>query len=252
MDQGLPQRLRRLRVGIGAHGALGDAIEVLDRLRAPGGAREVVGEPVEDLVDAACVHLLQRLARRLVERLAARGQEPVVGHVLGEGVLEDVDGLVGADRLVDEFQALQLVELRLERCGAVPDGPQEAQRELAAEHRGGLEDTTRLVGKPVHARGEDVLDRLGHLLRGLYRPVVAPGPGQLLEEERVALGAQDTGLGPRHGDRVVVEHRLDDGERIGGGQARQRELRCVRLAHAWPPPRRARRAGWIPRCRRTW
>ena len=76
---------------------------------APAPSASSGGRGGRGLLQPVRVKPLQRLARRLVEGLrGAAVRMLVVGHVLGEGVLEDVDRSRSARPLVEELEALEL------------------------------------------------------------------------------------------------------------------------------------------------
>ena len=144
-------------------------------------------------------------ARRWSSR-RREGQERRLGDVLGEGMLEDVHGVVAGRALEDALLARQVAEVRLDRPGAVPERREEARGEFPAKDGGGLEGALRLLGEPVDARGEDPV----HGVRdGQVRAeaLVAHGPGQLLEEKRIALRLVEDHAGQRLGVRCRQEGR---------------------------------------------
>jgi hypothetical protein len=101
-----------------------------------------------------------------------------------------------------------------------------AARELAADHRRALQHQPLFGPQPLDARGEQRLDRRGHLDLGqlrrgrpalalaLERAVVHQHPHQLAEEEGVALVLGEHAAGDGGGQRVGADH--------VGGQARGR------------------------------
>ena len=64
--------------------------------------------------------------------------------------------------LVDQLEAAQLLDLRADAVAGLGDARQQAQRELAADHRRDLNRAPRLLGQPIDAGDEHVLDRVGH------------------------------------------------------------------------------------------
>ena len=100
-------------------------------------------------------------------------------------------------------------------------------REPAAEHGGGAEKPTRLRGQPVDAAADDLVDRGGNGRLGLESALVANGDRELLEEERVTLGASQDGLRQRSGR--VAQDPLHDAEAVLAAERRQRHLRGVRV-----------------------
>jgi hypothetical protein len=135
----LPEHGGGLDVRIGPRRPLRHAHEIRDGLRGPLGPREVMREPVRDLLEPARVQPLERLARRGVELAPAPRQEALVRHLAGEGVLEEVHGLLEPAVPMEELEPRQLAQLRLERARPRPDRPEEIERHLAAQHRRRLE-----------------------------------------------------------------------------------------------------------------
>ena len=176
--QRLAQGLGRLGVGVALDRRLGEEAEVLHGLLGPGGLGVVVGQPVVDLAQTIRVERLVGRARGLVQAAPAAREQALVRDVLGEGVVEDVDGLALAALLVDELQAPELREVGLEAAGAAPDGLEQPERELASQHRGGLEHPSRLLRQPIDARQQHVVHACrarGARARSARRRA-APGP----------------------------------------------------------------------------
>src|SRR5215475_1441310 len=71
--------------------------------------------------------------------LAAWCQEALVGDVLGQGILEDVDGFLCSCALKKKLQSLQLREQRCEPIRAVPDDRQQSRGKLASQHSSRLQ-----------------------------------------------------------------------------------------------------------------
>ena len=90
-------------------------------------------------------------------------KQAVVGHLLGQGVLEDVFQLREEALFIDELQALEVEQVGFELLSHAGDGLQDAKGELPADHRGHLHDPLEVLLQPVHAGGDDPLDGVGHL-----------------------------------------------------------------------------------------
>jgi hypothetical protein len=117
-------------------------------------------------------------------------------------------------------QAVQDVVL-----GDAGDAGQGLEVEVAADDGGGAEQPDGLVGKPVHATGQDVVDGGGRMRLGEQRAEVAPvleQPGVLHEEERVAVRARPERLG-LHGRGSGRRDRPDHLGGLVGSEARQRD-----------------------------
>ena len=189
----------------------------------------MVRESIVRIFEPLGVHRLERAADRGVERLAAGGEQALVGDLLGERVLEDVHRFDRSAQLVQELEAPQLAERGPERERVAPHGSQQPRRDLAAEDGGGLEEALGILRQPVDARHEDVLDR------GRDRPdvaqlrVVEQRSAQLLDEEGIAFRLVEDR--PRH--RLRCWRLAKDGARhrqaILGREWAQRDLRRVGL-----------------------
>ncbi len=70
-------------------------------------------------------------------------KEAFVGHILDQGMLEDVDGAVQPDAVVQELAPPQLVEVG-GRIPVLPDGVQHAGREVAPKDGSHLEESLAL------------------------------------------------------------------------------------------------------------
>ena len=66
-------------------------------------------------------------------------EQAAIGGFLRQSVTKHVKGSLGVDAPVDELETAQLAQLVCDRPGALPHGTQQAQRELPAYHRRGLE-----------------------------------------------------------------------------------------------------------------
>ena len=207
----LPEGLGGLDVGVGAGRLLREPAQGLDRLLGLLGPVPMMRQPVEDLLEAPLIEGLQRAGRGGVKGLAPGGEQALVGHLLDERVLEGVAGLVPRRRRLQELVALELQEMHVEVV-TVPEEREQRGGELAPQHGADLQQTPRLVVQPVDPGHEHALDRLRH--DRVLRPVApVDGPGELLEEEGVAVAAPHDELG------------LDPRPRTGAAPARARGCR---------------------------
>ena len=149
-----------------------------------------------------------------VQRAALAGQQVAVDGLADERVAERV-GLAGArhehlvgDRLAQALQQVGLVELR--------EGGEQlvAHRVLDADD---THDLLRGLRQPLHARDEQVAQRLGQLVAA-----VGGGREQLLGVERVALAALEQPVGELVGRRRV-EDRGDLRDQLVAAEAREAE-----------------------------
>ena len=65
---------------------------------------------------------------------------------------------------------------------ALPDCAQQAKRETPADYRSDLQDPLGIVGKPVDAGHDDIVDRVGDRASGASLVNLAGVEGKLLEE----------------------------------------------------------------------
>ncbi len=195
------------------------------------GPRIVVDQAVVGVLEAAGVLLLDRFGGLPVEGLAAADQQAVVGHVLGQGVFEEVARIAVRGLLEEELPRLEVEEQAVEGLAAVPHRAQQLARELAAEHRGGLQEPLVVLRQAVDARHQDALDGARHRAAFAAFGALREGAGQLLEEEGIAFGlGQHLGLelGRQAG---VFEDRLGERPAVLVGEPAQRQLGGVGLVH---------------------
>ena len=166
---------------------LGHAREALDGAVGLVGPRVVIGEPGVSLVEAPLVEPLERDGDGRVQRVPLGDRQAVVHDLLRERVLEHVDGLRGTRLLVQELEPRQLPEVRLEVARPAPHCLEEPERDLPPDHRGQAQRVLHVLGEAVDARPQRLLDGVRHRDRRGLR-LLADGPAELLEEERVALG----------------------------------------------------------------
>jgi hypothetical protein len=195
----------------------------------------VVGQSLRHVVEPLGVEVFERPAGGGVQRLTAVDQQAIVGHVLGERVLEDVGRLVGRQALVEELEPPELQQIRFQDPRPIPDRGQKAQGELAPQHRGRLEHALGLLREPIDPRHEDPVDgvRDGQIPR--WAGLLRHGPRELLEEERISFGLVEDELGHRVGEVPRWEDRVDHGQTVLTGEPVEGELRGVGLVHPRRP-----------------
>ena len=151
---------------------------------------------------------------------------------MGQGVLERVLALGKQGGLIEELRRLQALQAALQLlAGKGLDRLEQGERNVLADHRGGLKQGLVVRRKPVDARGEDGLDGRRDL-DGVHRPFEAIGsalaregsgldqrPHALLQEERVSLRAPDEEPADLRHPRAATEEAL---QQLAGGPRRQR------------------------------
>ena len=184
----------------------------------------------------------QRARDAAVDLLAARPQQRVVGGLLHQGVLEGVGGVRRIAAPEHEARLGQLVERALQLVLGQPgDRFEQLVGELAADHRRDL----RYVldrDQPVEARHQRILqgrrDRQPVEPAG-QDPAIAPigqeiriqhRLGQLLDEQRHALGLGHDLVGERCGQGLVRRHLRHQRGALPLAERRQRECREPRAA----------------------
>ena len=188
----------RLGVGGDPAGLVRGLQEVLVGLGPVLGLPVVVGQEPVELVEALGEEPLDALAHAPVELEAALAQDAAVGGLLHQRVREEVLQLRQPLALPDELDPQQLAELRVELDARGDDRLEHPSQEAPPHHRRDLQDLLDVLLQPVDPGQDDPLDRLRHG-DGLGPLRRAPAD-DLLEEERVALGALEEalGLGGRH------------------------------------------------------
>ena len=146
--QGLLPRLPAVYQGLVPHfapqGMVGQAFDLL--------GHPLSGERLQGLDDAG----MQRAPPLLEQRL--------VGHLLGEGVLEGVFDLGEQARFIEELGGLQMGEAQAERLlRHLGHGLEERQGHLRADDGSGLQELFLLRWQPVDARCEHRLHCGWHL-----------------------------------------------------------------------------------------
>ena len=138
----------------------------------------LVGEPVG-------IVLFDGRHNAAMEQALPLAQQPPIGHLVRQGVLEGVRTLREQAGFVEELGGLQVRQAAVERLvGRVGNGLQQRPGHLRANHRGGLEQALLLRWEPVNTRRQHRLHRGGDL-QALQRPGQAIG---------TALAHQDPGL----------------------------------------------------------
>ncbi len=150
-------------IGVSVRRLVGGARVIMDRAPPVVALVEVVRECLVVLGQPVGVQFFDRHSDNAVQLPAPFLADTVIRDVVGEGVLEHVRQL-GVHRLfVDQLESAQLFDLCVDVAAALGDPLQQAQRKLAADHRGDLYGAARLVGQPIDAGDEHVLDGVGDL-----------------------------------------------------------------------------------------
>ena len=183
--------------------------------------------------------LLEGLGDARVQGAALAAQQHAVGGVAQERVPEAVGRAGRSSAPVDQPRVLEPPQRGREVvAGQVHRGGEQVVVELAPDRRAGLRDLPRGRAEPVEARVEGGVQRGRHRGRRTRarRPIIAGlehGPGQLLGEERHAVGALDD----------LLDHLRRQRPRAGGGRdapdqrgavARTEAARRSSATCAWP------------------
>ena len=123
----------------------------------------VVGEHLVELLQPVGIELFYGPADLPVDLLSPGEEEAVVGHLLGEGVLEDILELGEEPLLVDELQALEVEEVGLQLFLHLRDGLEDTEGELPADDGGDVHDPFQALVEAVDTGGDDPLDGVGDL-----------------------------------------------------------------------------------------
>ena len=133
-------------------------MEIGARLLPQLSAQGVVGEPLRLLGDALGREPLDGLGDPGVERALPVVEQPLVGYLVGQGVLERVLEVREEPGLVEELRGLEPgqrgADLRLRRVG---DGQEQREGDVLPDDRGRLEQPLDLGLEAVDARGENGL-----------------------------------------------------------------------------------------------
>src|SRR5689334_10017144 len=105
---------------------------IVDGLFGVTAAAVVMGQQLDDLVDAIPVKLFERSGGARVQRGPSLLEQRPIGDVLNQRVLEDVDPLPGTGTLRKELAACQLSQGVVEHFGLVSDRFQQSQRDFSA------------------------------------------------------------------------------------------------------------------------
>ena len=83
----------------------------------------------------------QHLGKLRMVALPRARQQRLIGHLLGQGMLEGVGALREEARLVEELGGLEVRQAAMQRrLGQLGNGLQQGQGHLGANDRGGLEE----------------------------------------------------------------------------------------------------------------
>ena len=211
-------------VGRAAHRQLAGLEPALERLRVLLAGEVVMGDLFALRRVAGMASVLHRGGDPQVDLLALAPEQRVVGRVADQRVLERVAGLDAEAAPVDEAGLHQLAQLALERVDRVRgDRGEQLERERAADHRGELGDF--LGGAQARQpRRQRVAERRRQLAPVARLAALEHRPGQLLDEQRHAVGLGDDVLLDAGGERRVAGQQLDQLLGVLAAERAERDL----------------------------
>ncbi len=179
-----------------------------------------------------------------MQRLARRAQQALVGHVLNQGVLEHTGRLAAGAAALDEPRCVELVERQFDfPRRLLANRAEQLVGELATERRSHLSDgfTHRQTVQPRHER---ILKGRRHIQRRTRRiPLgLEQCAGELLDEQRNAVGLGDDVGEHRLGEPGVLGDAIDQRARLAPIDATERYQAGIGLAG--PGRLEARAAGY--------
>ena len=232
-----------LAVGGPRHGPEPRLAEIGDRLLPQLPAQGVVGQPLGLLGDALGREPLEGLGDAGVEGALPVVEQPLVRHLVREGVLERVLEVREEPGLVEELGGLEVRETASKPLlRQVGHRLEQGERHVRPDDGRGLEQALLVGGQAVDAGGQDRLHRRGHLdARQGRRQAVGPALADqhlgldqradaLLQEERVPFRPLDQERRERTQGGVVPQEGVQEGLRALGRQRVEPELRVVRPA----------------------
>ena len=202
--QRLFEPLHRVAVG-GARGRLdAGATQVVHGFLPELSGERMMGEHVHLLGETLRIEPLDGGGDLGVKRAPPRLQQALVGHVLGECVLEHIFHARKEPGLVDELRRLQAAERLLQDVLVdLRDFPQQRVRDVSADDGRRLQQSLVRLGQPVDTCDEHRAHRGGNLDGGeRLRQTIAvtlahersgldQDPHALFEKERIALRSLD-------------------------------------------------------------
>ena len=203
----------------------------------------MVGQPFHLVGEPVGIALFDSRDDTAMQQALPLAQQPPIGHLVRQGVLEGIVALGKQAGFVEELGGLQVRQATVQRfLRLVGDGLQQRPGHLRADHRSGLEQALLLRGQPVDARGQHRLHRGGDL-QALQRPGQPIGtaladqdPGlhqgahALFQKERVTPGACDQEWCECRKAGVVPQQGLEECIRARRRQRVEPELGVVGLA----------------------
>ncbi len=214
----------RFGMGRAAHRQLAGLEPALERLRVFLAGEEVVGDFLALRRVAGLASILHRGGDAQVDLLALAAQQRIVGGVADQCVLERVAGLGAEAPPVHQARLHQLAQLALERVDRVRGhGGEQPEREGPPDHRGELRHF--LGGAQARqARRQRVTQRRRQLAPVGRLAALEHRSGQLLDEQRHAVGLGDDMLLDARGELRVAREELDQLLGILAAQGAERDL----------------------------
>jgi hypothetical protein len=149
-----------LTVGRSCHGFLSRLPTVYQGLGPHLAPEGMVGQPFHLLGHLVSGKCLQGRDDPSMECPPPLLEQRLIGHLLGEGVLEGILDVGEEARLIEEFGGLQMCEAQAQRrLRHLGNGLEKHQGHLHANDRGGLEKLFLLRRQPIEARRQHCLHR---------------------------------------------------------------------------------------------
>ena len=121
MPEGFLQGRNGLRMGVAAGGFLSKARQVLDGFARLVRPRIMMRQAIIHFLQTIGIERFQGLPCCRMQDPSLGGNEALVGHVLSQGVFEDIHRLLSTAPLVEELQPLEFQEMWLQSAWLLPE-----------------------------------------------------------------------------------------------------------------------------------